>query len=253
MHPLPPAVSRRNVIKTLGAGAALLSLGRVTGGSAAAAEPTVANNPPVGGTAQPFALPKLAYAYDALAPHFDARTMEIHYTKHHQTFVTTANKALEARPDLRELTAEQLLERLDAFAEPLRTILRNHVGGHLNHSFFWSVLATPAEYKTGPLRAEIDRRFGTFEAFQKEFTQAAMTRFGSGWAWLVWKNGELEVTSTANQDSPLMAGTPPIIGLDVWEHAYYLEYQNRRADYVSAFWKVLNWNAAEAAYAAAAA
>lgn len=199
--------------------------------------------------AQPFTLPKLPYAYDALVPHIDARTMEIHHTKHHQAYITAANKALESRPDLRELGGEQLIARLDAFEEPLRTTLRNQLGGHLNHSFFWTLLAPVAEYRAGPLRAAIGKQFGGLEAFQKEFAQAAAGRFGSGWAWLVWQDGALKVISTANQDSPLMLGARPIIGLDVWEHAYYLEYQNRRVDYVKAFWNVLNWDAAEAAYA----
>lgn len=248
MHTPVSAVSRRFVLKALGAGAALLGLGRAPafaqarGGGAAA--------PGAGGaTSQPFTLPKLPFAYDALEPHIDARTMEIHHTKHHQAYITAANKALEARPDLRELDGEQLIARLDLFAEPLRTTLRNQLGGHLNHAFFWKLLAPPTEYRAGPLRRAIDRRFGSTDAFQKEFAQAAASRFGSGWAWLVWQDGELRVTSTANQDSPLMQGARPLIGIDVWEHAYYLAYQNRRADYVQAFWKVLNWDAAEAAYA----
>lgn len=249
MQSFLPAVSRRAVLKALGAGLGFLALGRVSAGAQPAVAPAVAG---LAGTPQPFVLPKLAYAYDALAPHIDARTMEIHHTKHHQAYVTAANKALEARPDLRELSGEQLVERLDAFDEPLRTTLRNHVGGHLNHSFFWATLAAPADYKPGALRAAIDARFGSLEALQKEFAQAATARFGSGWAWLVWQNGQLDVVSTANQDSPLMSGAQPIIGLDVWEHAYYLEYQNRRADYVKAFWKVLNWDAVEAIYADAA-
>ncbi len=199
---------------------------------------------------QPFALPELPWAYDALEPHFDARTMEIHHRRHHQAYIDAANRALAARPDLRELTAEQLVTRLDAFDEPLRSTLRNQLGGHLNHSFFWSLLAPPADYRPGPLQAAIARDLGSMEAFRAAFSAAAASRFGSGWVWLAWKDGVLEVFSTANQDSPLMTGHTPIIGLDVWEHAYYLAYQNRRADYVGAFWKVLNWDAAEAAYAA---
>ena len=243
--PTPPSVvTRRSALKTLGAGTALLAWsGRGFAQGASEAGPHAV-------TAQPFTLPKLPYAYDALEPYIDARTMEIHHTKHHQAYITAANKALEARPDLRELSGEQLIERLDAFGEPLRTTLRNQVGGHLNHSFFWTLLAPPAEYKAGPLRVAIDRRFGSFDAFQKTFAQAAATRFGSGWAWLVQQGDELEVISTANQDSPLLQGAQPVIALDVWEHAYYLNYQNRRADYVQAFWKILNWDAAEAAYAA---
>lgn len=231
-------LSRRNVLKTLGIGAALLGLGRA-GAFAQAGGPAP----------QPFMLPALPYAYDALAPHIDARTMEIHHMKHHQAYINAANKALEGRPDLRELTGEQLIARLEAFEEPLRTTLRNQLGGHLNHSFFWTLLAPPADYRAGPLRAAIAKTFGSLDAFKKEFAQAAATRFGSGWAWLVWQDGDLKVISTANQDSPLMQGAQPIIGLDVWEHAYYLAYQNRRADYVQAFWNVLNWDSAEAAFA----
>jgi Fe-Mn family superoxide dismutase len=245
------ALSRRAVLKALGAGAAFLTLGRFVSAqpTAVAASGIAAPAPALGTTAQPFVLPKLAYAYDALEPHIDARTMEIHHSKHHQAYINAANQALAARPDLVELTAEQLIVRLEAFDDPLRTTLRNHVGGHLNHSFFWTLLAPPADYRAGPLRAAIAKQFGSLEAFQKEFADAAGKRFGSGWAWLVRKDGELQIVSTANQDSPLMTGEQPIIGLDVWEHAYYLAYQNRRADYVKAFWSVLNWDAAEAAYA----
>ncbi len=235
--------SRRLVIKSLGVGFAALALGRTVFAQSATSL-TLA-----GGTAQPFVLPKLAYAYDALEPHIDARTMEIHHTKHHQAYINAANKALEARPDLRELSGEQLISRLDAFEEPLRTTLRNQLGGHLNHSFFWKLLAPAAEYKPGALRAAIDKEFGSLTAFQGEFAKAAAARFGSGWAWLVVQDGQLKVISTVNQDSPLMQGAQPVIGLDVWEHAYYLAYQNRRADYVKAFWAVLNWDAAEAAFA----
>lgn len=245
-------LSRRAVLKAFGAGAAFLALGRFAFAQSdlsplPAAAPAPA--PGLGATAQPFVLPALGFAYDALEPHIDARTMEIHHTKHHQAYITAANKALAARPDLVELTAEQLIVRLEAFDEPLRSTLRNQVGGHLNHSFFWTLLAPPTDYRAGPLRAAIAKQFGSLEAFQKEFADAAAKRFGSGWAWLVRKDGELRIISTANQDSPLMTGDQPIIGLDVWEHAYYLEYQNRRADYVKAFWNVLNWDAAEAAYA----
>ncbi len=247
--------TRRDLLKRLGFGAALLGLGRssllaqaaASGGPASSVAPAASAGGP-----QPFTLPALPYAYDALAPHIDARTMEIHHTKHHQAYINAANKALEARPDLRELTGEQLLARLDAFEEPLRTTLRNQLGGHLNHSFFWTILAPAAEYRAGPLQAAIAKEFGSLDDFKKEFAQAAAARFGSGWAWLVWQEGTLKVISTANQDSPLLQGAQPIIGLDVWEHAYYLAYQNKRADYVQAFWKVLNWDAAEAAFASVA-
>jgi Fe-Mn family superoxide dismutase len=244
MHPHATAVSRRNMLKTLGAGAAVLAFARGPLG----AQPSSGGG---AGTPQPFVLPKLPYAYDALEPHFDARTMEIHHTKHHQAYITAANKALASRPDLRELSGEELITRLSAFDEPLQTTLRNQLGGHLNHAFFWKSLAPAADYREGKLLAAIAGEFGSLEEFKKTFAQAAMTRFGSGWAWLVVKDGALVIVSTANQDSPLMNGEQPVIGLDVWEHAYYLNYQNRRADYVQAFWKVLNWDAAEAAYEAA--
>ncbi|MEN9840561.1 MAG: hypothetical protein RL376_361 [Verrucomicrobiota bacterium] len=236
--------TRRQVIKALGVGLLALASARDTLAQAAAPLTNL-----TGGTAQPFVLPKLAYAYDALEPHLDARTMEIHHTKHHQAYINAANKALEARPDLRELTGEQLITRLEAFEEPLRTTLRNQLGGHLNHAFFWKLLAPAATYQAGALRAAINKEFGSLTAFQAEFAKAAAARFGSGWAWLVVQDGQLKVISTANQDSPLMLGAQPVIGLDVWEHAYYLAYQNRRVDYVKAFWTVLNWDAAEAAYA----
>ncbi|MCU0792829.1 MAG: superoxide dismutase [Opitutaceae bacterium] len=249
MHFPQSSLTRRSALKTLGAGVALLTLARP--GWAQGASGSTEGGVKVAETPQPFVLPPLSYAYDALEPHFDARTMEIHHTKHHQAYITAANKALAERPDLRELSAEQLLTRIDLFEEPLRATLRNQVGGHLNHAFFWTLLAAPATYRPGRLRAALDKKFGSLENFQKAFAQAAASRFGSGWAWLVVKGDDLAITSTANQDSPIMQGEQPVIGLDVWEHAYYLHYQNRRADYVQAFWKVLNWDAAEAAYAQA--
>ena len=250
-------LTRRSVLKALGAGAAFIAVSGVASAQRRST-PTSGDSGGAGGgggggdTSQPFKLPELPYAHDALAPHIDARTMEIHHTKHHQAYINAANKALEARPDLRELSGEQLLARLSAFDEPLRTTLRNQVGGHLNHSFFWPLLAAPTDYKSGRLHEALGKRFGSVDAFKEQFAQAAAKRFGSGWAWLVLQGDKLEVISTPNQDSPLMTGAQPIIGLDVWEHAYYLEYQNRRADYVKAFWAVLNWDQAEDNYRAAA-
>lgn len=198
-----------------------------------------------GATRQPFTLPKLPYAYDALEPHIDARTMEIHHTKHHQGYVNNANKALADHPELLALSGETLLERLETVDEPLRTTLRNNVGGHLNHAFFWETLSPKGGGKPkGGLADAIEKTFGSFDAFKAAFADAAGKRFGSGWAWLVVANGTLSIRSTANQDSPLMEGAMPVIGLDVWEHAYYLKYQNRRADYVSAFWNVVDWKVA---------
>ncbi len=196
-----------------------------------------------------YTLPPLPYAYDALEPHFDAQTMEIHHNKHHQAYVNNANAVLANLPEWANLPAEELIARLAELPENVRTALRNNAGGHANHSLFWQILQTGTTLQ-GKLKAAIERDFGSVEAFQAEFEKAAATRFGSGWAWLVYEDGKLKVVSTANQDSPLMgqavAGASgfPIIGLDVWEHAYYLKYQNRRPDYIKAFWQVVNWDEA---------
>ena len=202
-----------------------------------------------------YSLPSLPYAYDALEPHFDKQTMEIHHTKHHQTYVNNANTVLEAYPELAKYSVEELIQDLDKVPADKRTFMRNNAGGHANHSFFWKNLKTGTTLG-GELKAAIERDFGSVEKFQEEFEKAAATRFGSGWAWLVLKDGKLAVVSTANQDSPLMgeaaAGASgfPIIGLDVWEHAYYLKYQNKRPDYIKAFWNVVNWDEAAARFAA---
>ncbi|QQO72554.1 superoxide dismutase [Mn] [Morganella morganii] len=203
-----------------------------------------------------YVLPALPYAYDALEPHFDKMTMEIHHTKHHQTYVNNTNTALEAFPEMANLDIDDLIAQLGKFPADKRTFIRNNVGGHSNHSMFWKGLKTGTTLQ-GDLKAAIERDFGSVEAFQAEFEKAAATRFGSGWAWLVLKDGKLAVVSTANQDSPLMgeaiSGTSgyPIIGLDVWEHAYYLKFQNRRPDYIKAFWSVVNWDEAAARFASA--
>ncbi len=190
-----------------------------------------------------FELPELPYAYDALEKSFDKETMNIHHTKHHNTYVTNLNKALEGHPELQEKSLEELISDLDAVPESIRTAVRNNGGGHANHSLFWEILSPNGGGEpTGELADKINEKFGSFENFKEEFTTAATGRFGSGWAWLVVNNGELEVTSTPNQDSPLMEGKTPILGLDVWEHAYYLRYQNRRPDYIKAFWDVVNWD-----------
>ncbi|MBL4576205.1 MAG: superoxide dismutase [Opitutaceae bacterium] len=199
-----------------------------------------------------YELPSLSYAYDALEPHFDARTMEIHHSKHHQTYITNVVKALEGNDALASKSVEDLISNLDEVPEGIRGAVRNGGGGHANHSFFWTVIGPNAGGNpTGSLAAAIDSTFGSFEAFKDAFATAGATRFGSGWAWLSLKDGNLVVHSTANQDSPLMEGATPIIGLDVWEHAYYLNYQNRRPDYISAFWNVVNWEQAEKNYQAA--
>ncbi|QEH08421.1 superoxide dismutase [Mn] [Histophilus somni] len=196
-----------------------------------------------------YTLPELGYAYDALEPHFDAQTMELHHSKHHQTYVNNANAALETLPEFTDLCPGQLITKLVEVPADKRTAIRNNVGGHVNHSLFWKGLKTGTTLQ-GPLKDAIERDFGSVESFQAEFEKAAATRFGSGWAWLVLNQGKLEVVSTANQDSPLMgkeiAGCEgfPILVLDVWEHAYYLKFQNRRLDYIKAFWNVVNWDAA---------
>ena len=192
----------------------------------------------------PHTLPDLPYAHDALEPHIDAKTMEIHHSKHHNTYVVKLNEALEGHDDLAGKSAEELISNLDAIPEGIRGAVRNHGGGHSNHSIFWTTIG-PAKGGTpsGELAAAIDSAFGSFDAFKEKFATAAATRFGSGWAWLSVKDGALVVSSTANQDSPYMEGAKPLLGIDVWEHAYYLNYQNRRPDYINAFWNVVNWDA----------
>ena len=192
-----------------------------------------------------YTLPKLPYDYKALEPHIDGQTMEIHHTKHHQTYITNLNKALEGKPNLESKTIEALIGDLNSVPEDIRTVVKNNGGGHANHSFFWTLMGPKKGGKpTGELEKAIIKEFGSFEAFKEKLENAAKGRFGSGWAWLALdKNGKLEVYSTPNQDSPLMEGKKPIFGIDVWEHAYYLKYQNRRPDYISAFWNVVNWDA----------
>ncbi|EEK77154.1 superoxide dismutase [Bacillus cereus] len=197
-------------------------------------------------------LPNLPYAYDALEPHFDKETMNIHHTKHHNTYITNLNAALEGHAELADKSVEELVANLNEVPEAIRTAVRNNGGGHANHTFFWTILSpNGGGQPVGELATAIEAKFGSFDAFKEEFAKAGATRFGSGWAWLVVNNGEIEVTSTPNQDSPLTEGKTPVIGLDVWEHAYYLHYQNRRPDYIGAFWNVVDWNAAEKRYQAA--
>ncbi|AYA41637.1 superoxide dismutase [Mn] [Xenorhabdus nematophila] len=201
-----------------------------------------------------YSLPSLPYSYDALEPHFDKQTMEIHHSKHHQTYVNNTNTALEAFPECNTLDIDDLIQQLDKIPADKLTFVRNNAGGHSNHSLFWKGLKLGTEL-SGALKMAIERDFGSIDNFKEKFEQAAATRFGSGWAWLVLKeDGKLAVVSTANQDSPLMgeeiagASGYPIVGLDVWEHAYYLQYQNRRPDYIKAFWHVVNWDEATKRY-----
>lgn len=199
-----------------------------------------------------FELPQLPYDFNALEPHIDEETMKIHHGKHHNAYVTKLNGALEGHESLAEKSLEDLLGNLDAVPEGIRTAVRNNGGGHANHTLFWQVLSPNGGGEpSGDLSDAIKKKFGSFESFKEEFASAAAGRFGSGWAWLVVKGGELEITSTPNQDTPVMEGITPILGLDVWEHAYYLKYQNKRPDYISAFWNVVNWDEVAKRYEAA--
>jgi superoxide dismutase, Fe-Mn family len=187
-------------------------------------------------------LPPLPYAFDALEPHIDAKTMEIHHGKHHQAYVTNLNAALEKHPELQSKTVEELVSGINSVPEDIRTAVRNNGGGHINHTMFWQIMAPNAGgAPTGAIADAITSTFGGFDAFKDAMNKGGAGRFGSGWVWLVSKDGKLAVESTANQDSPLMDGKKPIFGIDVWEHAYYLKYQNRRPDYLAAWWNVVNW------------
>jgi Fe-Mn family superoxide dismutase len=201
----------------------------------------------------PFSLPQLPYATDALEPHIDKMTMEIHHGKHHNAYVTNLNKALESAPDLATKTVEELLANNCAIVpDAIKTAVRNNGGGHINHSMFWTILSPKGGGQpSGALADAIKSTFGSFDVFKEKFNAAATTRFGSGWAWLIKDgSGKLDVYSTANQDSPVMEGKFPVMGLDVWEHAYYLKYQNRRPDYIAAWWNVANWAEIEKRFAA---
>ena len=199
-----------------------------------------------------YSLPPLPYAYDALEPHIDQKTMEIHHTKHHQAYITNANKALEGHADLAAKPVDDLVRDLASVPESIRTAVRNNGGGHSNHTFFWQIMGPNCGGQPqGDVAAAINSTFGSFDNFKQQFTTAATGRFGSGWAWLSIDKGKLLVESTANQDTPLSEGRTPVLGLDVWEHAYYLNYQNRRPDYITAFWNVVNWSEVEKRFKAA--
>lgn len=189
-----------------------------------------------------FELPDLPYGYDALEPYIDEQTMKLHHTKHHQTYIDKVNKALEGNSEWSSKSIEDILADLDSVPEDIRTAVRNNGGGHYNHSMFWQIMAPGQSGKPeGNIATAIDSAFGSFDNFKEKFAEAAASRFGSGWAWLIDKDGKLEITSTANQDCPISDGAKPIMGLDVWEHAYYLKYQNRRPEYIDAWWQVVNW------------
>jgi len=228
-------MTRRQAIKTGAlAGAALAASNRLIAQTAAAPTPAT----PAG----PFSLPPLPYAFDALEPHIDARTMEIHHDKHHAAYVANLNKAVADQPDLAQKSVEELLKNLDSVPEKIRTAVRNNGGGHLNHTLFWQMLKKGGGEPVGSLAAAINSSFGNFAGFKDAFTKAATGQFGSGWAWLViGADKKLSIEATANQDSPISHARQPLLGIDVWEHAYYLNYQNRRADYIGAFFNVVNW------------
>jgi Fe-Mn family superoxide dismutase len=195
-------------------------------------------------------LPTLPYAYDALEPFFDAKTMEIHHTKHHQTYVDKLNAALESQADLQKLSVEDVLKDLNLVPENIRTAVINHGGGHANHSFWWPILRKEVNFG-GDIANTINSKFGGYDEFKEKFSTAAALLFGSGWTWLVVHKGDLEIMTTPNQDSPLIQGKTPVLGIDVWEHAYYLKYQNRRPDYIAAFFNVINWEQVDEYYKAA--
>jgi superoxide dismutase, Fe-Mn family len=199
-----------------------------------------------------YELPPLSYPFNALEPHIDAKTMEIHHDKHHQAYITNANNALKDHPDLAAKPVDELIANLSQVPESIRTVVRNNAGGHSNHSFFWKIMAPNAGgAPKGKLAEAITATFGSVDAFKEKFQAAGASRFGSGWAWLVVnKEGKLEITSTPNQDSPIMEGLKPVIGIDVWEHSYYLLYQNKRPDYLKAWWNVVNWDQAEKNFSA---
>jgi Fe-Mn family superoxide dismutase len=198
----------------------------------------------------PFKLPPLPYSYDALEPYIDARTMEIHHNKHHAAYVENLNKAVSKYPELQNKTIEELLMNLNTIPEDIREAVRNNGGGHYNHSFFWTIMGKEkSKEPKGKLKEDINKTYGSFENFKSQFKDSALKRFGSGWAWLIKdKDGNLKIISTPNQDSPIMEGIKPILGLDVWEHAYYLKYQNKRGDYIDAWWNVVNWEEVEKNY-----
>ena len=197
-----------------------------------------------------YLLPKLSYAYNSLEPFIDAKTMEIHYTKHHQTYVDKLNEALSKHPEIADKPIEDLLKNIDSVPEDIKIAIKNHGGGHVNHSFFWKLLKKEQKVK-GKVVSAIEKEFESLDKFKEQFTASALGRFGSGWAWLVLNKEKLEIYSTGNQDSPLMEDKIPLLGLDVWEHSYYLKYQNKRAEYISAFFNIINWTQVEKNYLSA--
>jgi superoxide dismutase, Fe-Mn family len=243
-------IPRRRFVGMAGATALTLATGKLAGatvgGDRFSSVAATAQDAPTG----PFTLPALPYDFAALEPHIDATTMQIHHDKHHATYVTNLNKAVETRADLQSLTVLELIMNLDVVPDDLRPAVRNNAGGHANHSMFWEIMGPPGSQPSGEILKAINNAFGDLEGMKEEVNKAALSRFGSGWAWVVLAtDGALGITTTPYQDNPLMdkAGTP-ILGVDVWEHAYYLKYQNKRADYLTAWWNVLNWDAINKRY-----
>jgi superoxide dismutase, Fe-Mn family len=234
-------INRRHFLLLLGATTGVAACGSFP--STAGAQKSSQDKQTQSSQSQAFTLPPLPYDYKALEPHIDAATMQFHHDKHHATYVKNLNEAVSKYPQLKNKTAEQLIQSLNSLPQDIRTTVRNNGGGHINHTMFWEIMGpNGGGAPTGAIAAAITKSFGSFDNFKKEFNEAGTKRFGSGWAWLVrTKDGKLQVTSTANQDSPLMEGNYPIMGNDVWEHAYYLKYQNKRADYLTAWWNVVNW------------
>ena len=231
-------MTRRQALKTAGLAATACTLAPTL--HSASAQTAPAGTAPAAG---PFTLPALPYLFDALEPHIDARTMEIHHNLHHAAYVAILNKAVAQAPELGKKSVEDLVRDLSAVPEAIRQAVRNHGGGHLNHSLFWQMMAKDGGGEPkGELARAIEKAFGGFPDFKAKFSETATKVFGSGWAWLVLEEGKLKIETSANQDSPLSQGRPPLLGLDVWEHAYYLKYQNRRPEYVGAFWNVINWD-----------
>jgi Fe-Mn family superoxide dismutase len=236
-------IDRRTVLQQMGAVAGAAMLAKETFAQAQAA-------PAPAAAAGPFTLPALPYTYEALEPSFDAATMHLHHDKHHQTYVNNLNAVVAAHPELAGKSLDELIAGLNSLTEAVRTAVRNNAGGHFNHSFWWPTLGKGGVAPVGELAKAIDARFGSFSGFQEKLTAAALGTFGSGWAWLVkLPDGTLSIESTPNQDCPLTAGHQPVLAIDVWEHAYYLKYQNRRVDYVKAFFQVVNWDAVSAKFA----
>jgi superoxide dismutase, Fe-Mn family len=241
-------MNRRMAMKQMGGVASAVLLSATGAKASVVAEPQAAPAAPA--PTGPFTVPALPYAYDALEPYFDAETMHLHHDKHHQAYVDKLNAAVVGHPELASLSVYDLMTRLDGLPKPLMTAVRNQGGGHANHSFWWTSLGKGGSAPTGELAKAIDAKFGSLSGMQEKLTAAAVGVFGSGWAWLVsMPGGALEIETTPNQDSPLTVGQKPILGIDVWEHAYYLKYKNKRPDYVKAYFSVVNWDAASARFA----